>query len=83
MSWVPGWPQIVALWVLLRNQGGPVLLVAVAAGFPATLIALHRSPKVAWRFGFSEIVNGILSLGALVLYLALLAAGIWIWRTQR
>ena len=82
MEWL-NWKNLLAAWGLLRSQGGLILLIAVAGAFPLTLRALHRAPKVPWRFGFSEIVNGIVSLGALVLYLALLGAGVWIWRTQQ
>lgn len=75
MSWLADIFQAFVGAYLVRNHAGAVLLILAALGFPATMWALHRSPRVDWRFRADDVV----SLGAVLVYLLLIGGGFAIW----
>ena len=75
MGWLAEIVQAIAAAYLVRNHAGAVLLILAALGFPMTMWALHRTPRVDWRFRWDDVV----SVGAILIYLLLIGGGFTIW----
>ena len=75
MSWLAEIAGAIAGYFLVRNHTGAALLILTALGFPVTMWALHRSPRVDWRFRADDAV----SIGAVLVYLLLIGGGFVIW----